>query len=97
MTTQDMLDERYGRTSSPARRWTIGIFSVIAAILVGLFAWMTISSTLDDVGVDTTGFTVQDQRTVELAFQITRADRTHRCVRTRGAGRGPRCRRLEDR
>ena len=71
MTTQDMLDERYGRTSSPARRWTIGIFSVIAAILVGLFAWMTISSTLDDVGVDTTGFTVQDQRTVELAFQIT--------------------------
>ena len=34
MTTQDMLDERYGRTSSPQRRWTIGIVIAVAAVLV---------------------------------------------------------------
>ncbi|MET0780761.1 MAG: DUF4307 domain-containing protein [Microbacterium sp.] len=71
MTTQDMLDERYGRTSSPRRRWTIGIAVAIAAIVVGLFAWMTVSSSLDDVDVDTTGFSVEDTHTVTLAFQIT--------------------------
>jgi hypothetical protein len=71
MTTQDMLDERYGRTSSPRRRWTLGIVVAIAAVLVGLFAWMTVASTLDDVGIETTGFTVDDARTVTLAFQIT--------------------------
>jgi hypothetical protein len=71
MTTQDMLDERYGRTSSPRRRWTIGILAGIGAILAGLFAWMTVASTMDDVGIDTTGFTVDDARTVTLSFQIT--------------------------
>lgn len=71
MTTQDMLDERYGRTSSPRRRWTLGIVVAIAAVLVGLFAWMTVASTLDDVGIETTGFTVEDARSVTLAFQIT--------------------------
>lgn len=71
MTTQDMLDERYGRTSSPRRRWTIGIVVAIAAVLVGLFAWMTIAGSLDDIGVDTTGFTVEDPRSVTLAFQIS--------------------------
>ena len=71
MTTQDMLDERYGRTSSPRKRWTIGIIIAIAAVLVGLFAWMTIAGSLDDVDVDTTGFAVEDQRSVALAFQIS--------------------------
>jgi hypothetical protein len=71
MTTQDMLDERYGRTSSPRNRWTIGIIIAIAAVLVGLFAWMTIAGSLDDVDIDTTGFTVEDQRSVTLAFQIS--------------------------
>jgi hypothetical protein len=71
MTTQDMLDERYGRTSTPRRRWTIGIVVAVAAVLVGLFAWMTVASTLEDVDVDTTGFDVEDQRTVVLSFQIT--------------------------
>lgn len=71
MTTQDMLDERYGRTSSPRTQWTIGIVVAIAAVLVGLFAWMTIAGSLDDIGVDTTGFTVEDPRSVTLAFQIS--------------------------
>jgi hypothetical protein len=71
MTTQDMLDERYGRTSSPRRRWTIGVVIAVAAVLVGLFAWMTVAGTLDDVDIDTTGFTVEDSRSVTLAFQIS--------------------------
>jgi hypothetical protein len=71
MTTQDMLDERYGRTVSPRRRWTVGIAVVIVVVVVGLFAWMTVSSTVDDVDVDTTGFTVDDARSVTLSFQIT--------------------------
>jgi hypothetical protein len=66
-----MLDERYGRTSSPRRRWTIGIVVAIAAVLVGLFAWMTIADSVDDISVDTTGFTVEDPRSVTLAFQIS--------------------------
>ena len=71
MTTQDMLDERYGRTSTPRRKWTIGIIVAVAAVIVGLFAWMTVASTLEDVDVDTTGFAVEDRRTVVLSFQIT--------------------------
>jgi hypothetical protein len=71
MTTQDMLDERYGRTSSPRRRWTIGVVIAVAAVLVGLFAWMTVAGTLDDVDIDTTGFTVEDSRSVTIAFQIS--------------------------
>lgn len=71
MTTQDMLDERYGRTVSPRRRWTVGIAVVIVVVVVGLFAWMTVSSTVDDVDVDTTGFAVDDSRSVTLSFQIT--------------------------
>jgi len=71
MTTQDMLDERYGRTRSPRRRWSIGIVIAIAAVAVGLFAWMTVASTLDDVDIDTTGFTVTDPRTITVAFQFT--------------------------
>ena len=81
MTTQEMLDERYGRASSPRRRWTIGVITAIAVIVIGLFAWMTVASALDDVNVDTTGFTVDDARTVTLAFQITAPEgRTVACV-----------------
>ena len=71
MTTQDMLDERYGRAISPRRRWTVGIAVAIVVVVIGLFAWMTVSSTMDDVDVDTTGFAVDDSRSVTLSFQIT--------------------------
>lgn len=71
MTTQDMLDERYGRTSSPRRRWAVGVVVAVAAVVVGLFAWMTVAASWDDVDVDTTGYGVEDERTVTLAFQIT--------------------------
>ncbi len=68
--TQDMLDERYGRHRSRAERWGIGIGIGIAAIAVGFFAWMTVSSTLDDVAAETTGFTLDDT-TALISFQVT--------------------------
>jgi hypothetical protein len=81
MTTQDMLDQRYGRVSSPRRRWTIGIIGAVAVVVVGLFAWMTVAATADDVDVDTTGFTVDDPRAVTLSFQISAPEgRTVACV-----------------
>lgn len=71
MTTQQMLDERYGRTSAARRRgWVIAI-SIVAAIGVALFAWMTVASAADDVSVDGTGFAIIDARTVTVDFQFT--------------------------
>lgn len=71
MTTQDMLDERYGRTRSPRRRWAIGAAAAVGAIVVGLFVWTTVSSSLDAVDVDTTGFEIVDEHSVVLSFQVT--------------------------
>ena len=71
MTTQDMLDERYGRRRSAGSRWAIAIAVVVAVAVVGLFAWFTVSSSLDSVDADTTGFEVFDAHSVTLSFQIT--------------------------
>jgi Domain of unknown function (DUF4307) len=71
MTTQDMLDERYGRRRSPGRRWLIGIGVLFAIGIVALFGWFTVQGSLDTVDADTTGFEVVDEHAVELAFQIT--------------------------
>lgn len=71
MTTQDMLDQRYGRTRSPRRRWAIGAAAAVGAIVVGLFLWTTVSSSLDAVDVDTTGFEIVDEHSVVLSFQVT--------------------------
>jgi len=71
MTTQDMLDERYGRVRSPRRRWAIGLAIAGAVAVVGLFGWFTVSDSLDAVDADTTGFEVVDEHSVTLSFQIT--------------------------
>lgn len=71
MTTQAMLDERYGRTRSPARRWAIVAAIVVAAAIVGMFAWFTVANSLDAVDADTTGFEVVDEHSVALRFQVT--------------------------
>ena len=71
MTTQDMLDERYGRRRSPARRWIIGAAVVVAVGVVGLFGWFTVQGSLNAVDSDTTSFDVVDEHSVTLGFQIT--------------------------
>ncbi|MET0736471.1 MAG: DUF4307 domain-containing protein [Microbacterium sp.] len=71
MTTQDMLDERYGRRRTAGRRWTIGVAIAVGVIVVGLFTWMTIAAAADDVAADTTGFEIVDERTVVVSFQFS--------------------------
>jgi hypothetical protein len=82
-TTQDVLDERYGRgrTASRRRRWTIGIAASIGVIAVGLFGWMTVASQLDAVNAETTGFEIVDEHSVVLRFQVTAPiDRSIACA-----------------
>ena len=71
MTTQQKLDSRYGRTSPARRRGWMVASSAVAAVVVALFAWMTIAAAADDVHVDATGYAVVDEHTVEVNFQIT--------------------------
>src|SRR3546814_11464012 len=72
MTTQQMLDERYGRTRSRRRRiagWVV--VGVIASALVIGLGWSTVSQTLDDVDVTGPAYDVADERTVTVTFQLT--------------------------
>ena len=71
MTTQQMLDERYGRRRASSTRWIIGVAIAIGAVLTGLLAWSTIASSLDSVDADTTGYEIVDERTVVLNLQFT--------------------------
>lgn len=71
MTTQQMLDERYGRTRRPATRWVAIVAIAVGALAVGAFAWLTVSSSINSVDVDTTGFQVVDERAVTLEFQVS--------------------------
>jgi len=71
MTTQEMLDERYGRTRSRRGRWVIAILSGIALLAVGAFAWMTVANSLNAVDADATGFQVVDSHTVVVEFQVS--------------------------
>ena len=70
--TQQMLDERYGRTHSKRRRiigWTI--VGALALGLIGYVGWGTISRSASEVGVDATGYDIPDEHTVSVTFQIT--------------------------
>lgn len=72
MTTQQMLDERYGRTRSPRRRaWTWATIGTLAVIAVGLLVWGTIANTIDAVDGTATAYTVVDARTVTVDFQVS--------------------------
>ena len=71
MTTPDRLDVRYGRVPSAGRRWSLAIVVLVIVAAVGGFAWLTISNALDDVGSDSTGFTIDDAHSVTLSFQIS--------------------------
>jgi len=71
MTTQQMLDERYGRTRPGRARWFVAIVSAVALLAVGAFAWMTVANSLNAVDADATGFQVVDSRTVVVEFQVS--------------------------
>jgi len=72
MTTQQMLDERYGRVRSPRRRFaTWGITTLLVVAVVGYFGWTTVSSSMTSVTATDTGYTVSDSSSVTIEFQIS--------------------------
>ncbi|WP_295823410.1 DUF4307 domain-containing protein [uncultured Microbacterium sp.] len=72
MTTQALLDDRYGRTRSPRRRivaWSI--VAVLALGAIGYLGYTTFASSAASVTATDTGFTVTDDASVTASFQIT--------------------------
>ncbi len=81
-TTQQMLDERYGRTRRRGRVRTLwAIVAVVAVALVAWLSWSVVSRSADAVDATDLGFEVQDSSTVEVSFQFTAPrDRTVVCI-----------------
>ncbi|MBN9153193.1 MAG: DUF4307 domain-containing protein [Microbacterium sp.] len=72
MTTQEMLDERYGRHRSRGARATTWIVaSILVAAAVAVVTWLTFANSSSSVDAAATGYTVQDARSVSLRFQVT--------------------------
>ncbi|MGK3948282.1 DUF4307 domain-containing protein [Microbacterium sp. K2] len=69
MTTAEQLDDRYGRTRTRRGPWIIVI--AIAALLVGAFGWMIVTSQMNAVDSDDLGFDLVDEHSVTVRFQIT--------------------------
>lgn len=72
MTTQQMLDDRYGRRRSGASRrwlWAVGAAALVAA--VALVAWMSFANPTDAVDAEASGFTIHGARTMSLTYQVT--------------------------
>ena len=70
-TTQDMLDERYGRRRSPVARWIGGIAIALVGVAAVAFLWQTVATSAQSVSADTTSFVVVDEHTVEVNVQIS--------------------------
>lgn len=81
-TVQSRLDERYGRGRAGRRRLTAWIvFGVIVAALTGALAWSVISTAASDVDADDLAFTLVDEHTATVSFQVTgHADREIACA-----------------
>lgn len=71
MTTQDDLDQRYGRTGQGRRRWTMGVIAVIAVAVVGGFSWITVSNAMSEVIADDTAFSLDGEHSVTITFQVS--------------------------
>ncbi|MCR2784358.1 MULTISPECIES: DUF4307 domain-containing protein [unclassified Microbacterium] len=71
MTTQQLLDERYGRRTSrrATRAWwiTVAIVAVAATTALG---WSTVATSMASVDADATGYEVVDERTVTVTYQV---------------------------
>lgn len=69
--TQELLDDRYGRRRGRGRLIGWVVLGLVVVGVGGAIAWTTVASAIDAVDVDTTGFQVDDARTVSVTFQIT--------------------------
>lgn len=71
MTTPQQLAERYGRHTSRRRRfagWTAATAAL--ALGTGVVAWIAFSGAGDDVTAEDTAFSVDDDFTTTISFQI---------------------------
>jgi len=71
MTTQAVLDDRYGRGGSRRRRraaWAAVI--AVAVLVVGWFGWYTLTNPENGVAADATSFRLEE-RSVTVDFQLT--------------------------
>lgn len=69
MTTAQQLDERYGRTRRRRLPWIIG--GAVALVVIGALSWMTVSQSIASVDADDLGFTLVDEYSVDVSFQVT--------------------------
>jgi len=69
VTTAQQLDERYGRTRRRRLPWIIG--GAVALVVIGAFSWMTVSQSIASVDADDLGFTLVDEYSVDVSFQVT--------------------------
>lgn len=71
MTTQDMLDQRYGRGTKRSRRF----WSVFASIAIGaavlVAAWYAFGTPSNTISATNTGYELVDEHTASVAFQVT--------------------------
>ncbi len=71
MTTQQFLDERYGRRTSRRRTragWiAVAVVAVAATVALG---WSTVATSMSSVDVDATAYHVVDEHTVTVTFQV---------------------------
>lgn len=72
MTTQQLLDDRYGRRTSRRRRiWGWGVVAVVAVTATTALSWTTVARTISSVEAVDTGYNVADEHTVTVSFQIS--------------------------
>lgn len=69
--TQDLLDRRYGRRSPRRTRRALIVVGVLAAMVVGVAGWWVVTDPDNGVRADGTAFSVVDEHTVSVTFQLT--------------------------
>lgn len=70
MTTQQMLDDRYGRTHRGSRFWIV--FAAIGvAAAVAVTAWFAFSASSGAADARDTAFELVDEHTVAISFQVS--------------------------
>jgi Domain of unknown function (DUF4307) len=72
MTTQQILDDRYGRSTRVrgTRFWTV-VATVAIAAAVGVAAWYAFAIPANTVSLDTTAYELVDEHTVSVSFQVS--------------------------
>ncbi len=53
------------------RRWPWIVGGGLALLVIGAFSWMTVAQSMASVDADDLGFTLVDEHSVEVSFQVT--------------------------